>query len=117
MLRVTFLMDSLALGGAERQAVMLGKELHRRGHAVEFHALRVGGFFEAKLAQAGIPSHVHGVAYSDPLVPRLRRWNSLRRQLRAQYIDVLISYLTGPNLVAAFIWPSTGARTMIWNQR
>jgi glycosyltransferase involved in cell wall biosynthesis len=54
--RVLHLLDSLSVGGTERNAVRVLSELHRRGHAVHLVVFR-GGPLEADLVKCGIPVH------------------------------------------------------------
>jgi glycosyltransferase involved in cell wall biosynthesis len=89
-LRVAFLIDSLASGGAQRQAVEIACWLAARGVvAPQFVAYHAVDFFGPRLRAAGVPVTVLPKrARIDPTLPmRLRRW------LVREEIDVLHAFL------------------------
>ncbi|HTQ40750.1 MAG TPA: glycosyltransferase family 4 protein [Pirellulales bacterium] len=93
-LRLLFVIGSLASGGAERQLVTLARELTARGHHVEFFTYRAQNFYQPLLDEAGIPLHCH-------VKQRKVSWNmvrELRGLLRNGKFDVVLSFMSGPNV-------------------
>ncbi len=58
-MKILHIIDSLAIGGAERMLAVLANAFHRAGHEVEVCATRCSGGTEA-LIDRGIPIHVLG---------------------------------------------------------
>lgn len=99
MLKILFVIRTLGRGGAERQLVLLAKQMRDRGHDIAVAVLYGGGDFEAELAAA------------DVLVIDLQkkgRWNIFDfiiryiRLLRQSRPHVLHGYMPMQNLLALF---------------
>jgi glycosyltransferase involved in cell wall biosynthesis len=124
-LRILFVLNSLELGGAERQACLLASELKGRyGSEVTVAALTEGELTDdvtkpvVRLCQNhGIPWRVLGNRLPDHPRDYLRWFNELRQELRKLQPDVLMPYCILPNVACGITWEGTGARTCIWNQR
>ena len=122
-LRVIVLIEWLELGGAERQAVMLARELRR--HAVDAEVWALGRDYgqgqqravASLCEQYGVPLHESTVQIPDDW----RRWpdglDSFAELLRRARPDILLPYWNKPNMVAGIVWRWTGAQTCIWGQR
>jgi glycosyltransferase involved in cell wall biosynthesis len=97
-LKVTFLIRSLQVGGAERQLVTLAKSLASRNHVVRVVSFYPGGAFEHGLEAAGVSLH-HLAKRSrwDIISPFLR----LVQILRQSQPDILHGYLGSANVAAA----------------
>lgn len=121
--RIVMVLGSLGLGGAERQAVGLGRYLGSQARA----EVSVVGFAEpqgpaARMFQdAEIPVHLFPVAgvpggsYGWPgLAYWIVRFAKFVRQLKP---DLLLPFCAVPNVLGALAWRWTGAKTCIWNQR
>ena len=124
-LRIVFLLESLELGGAERQAVVLAKALREsHGCDVAVAALIQGNLSDdatkpvVRLCQdSGIPWIVLGDRLPKD-VRRYGRWlDAMKGALSALRPDVLMPYCILPNVACGLMWDRTGARTCIWNQR
>lgn len=123
-LRVIILIECLEMGGAERQAVMLARELRQR-HDIDSQVWSIGknaGHGKTRAVAAfcdycGVPLHESPVHISD----NWSDWpNGLRQfadQLKAQKPDVILAYWNKPNMTAGLIWRWTGAKTYFWGQR
>ncbi len=113
-MKILFLCRSLDVGGAERQIVELAKGLRQRGHEVSVAVLYGGGPLEADLEAADVPRHD---------LRKSGRWDiagfaaRLVRLLRAERPDVLHSYLTLPNLLAAASRPLLRRTAVVWGVR
>ena len=113
-LRIIIVLDTLELGGAERQASILARDLKAQGCHVEVWGFTNGGATTEIWDRHEIPWHY----------VRLRERSSLKQilsnfgtQLQRARPDVLLSYTMSPNLVCALVWRSVpSARLCIWNQ-
>ena len=107
---------SFNLGGAERQAVHLANWLHATGaFRVTVVAFEPGSAVPSLLDPC-IPTtvlHPGNPGLSSRLVGGARLISGLR-QSRAK---ILLPFTDWPNKVVGSIWPLTGAKACIWNQR
>lgn len=113
-MRVVLLARSLGSGGTERQLCNLATGLRARGHDVSVAVFYRGGVFEIALAKAGIPVwSLEKKGRWDTAGPACR----LVRRLRSDGIDVLYSFLTPPNALAALLRPALGRVRVVWGVR
>ncbi len=116
--RIIFVLGSLEVGGAERQALMLAGYLSEQaGAQVEVWGFNRTGPARAMCEQYGLAWRVvpyRLVGGSITSLPGLAR---LARLLRRARPDILLPYTLLPNVVCGLIWPLTGARVCVWNQR
>ena len=116
--RIVFLLGSLEIGGAERQALHLAEYLK-----AEFGAVPVVCGFNspgrmARLCEArGISWHLLPVSVSANPAFQLFALAKYARDLRAIRPDIILPYTFFPNVVAGLVWRFTGARLCVWNQR
>jgi len=111
-----FVFETLNLGGAERQGLLLARHLKVNGGAVSVLALTSSGPAIELCERYGLPWQVIGADEGTGL----RDWLSclrLIRALRQIRPDLIMSYTTPPNVLCGRIWRWTGARACIWNQR
>ena len=112
--RIILFTRRLDQGGAQRQLVLLGCELLRRGYEVHVVVFYLGGEYENELIAAGVPVHS----------PRkLGRWDVFRflvhllacvREIRP---NVIYSFLDLPNIVAVLLSYFVGRPRLIWGVR
>jgi glycosyltransferase involved in cell wall biosynthesis len=123
-LQVIILIQGLEMGGAERQAVMLAREL-RRSHGIDARiwSIRIDSGYSKTRAVAAFCEHC-GVPLHESFVHIPVNWddwpNGLRQfadQLKAEKTDVILAYCSRANMVAGYIWRWTGAKTYLWGQR
>jgi len=113
-LRVCFLLRSLNYGGAERQVVLLAREMVRLGHQVSVLVFYPQGPLEAELRQSGC---------SLVILDKKGRWDLLAflprllRAIRGQRAQVLHSYLDVPNALAVLLKPLLGGLAVVWGVR
>ncbi|MBN2145992.1 MAG: glycosyltransferase [Anaerolineales bacterium] len=116
--RILFVLHGLELGGAERQALQLARYFRDNGNSVYVMGFQVPGRAAEICDDLRIP---WGVVETPWLSPRrLHRLASLikfARQLLLQKPDIILSYLSHPNLVCGLAWRFSGAKLLIWNQR
>ena len=94
-MRITCLISSLRLGGAERQLVGLASLLGKSGQQVDVLTYREGDFYAAELERSGIPhTRLDATGGNFKLVRRIAD------HIRDNGTEVLISFLVGPNIKA-----------------
>lgn len=113
-LRIMLLLRSLDLGGAERQAALLARELAKRGHAVTVATFYAGGALEADLDGARVTLAALGKTGRSDVFSFWARLADLVHQARP---DVLYSFLTVPNLLAALLRRSGTRPAVVWGVR
>jgi GalNAc-alpha-(1->4)-GalNAc-alpha-(1->3)-diNAcBac-PP-undecaprenol alpha-1,4-N-acetyl-D-galactosaminyltransferase len=95
-MRILCVIDNLNAGGAQRQMVNLALGLHNRGNTIDLFCYATGDALAAPLRAAGVPIvnyHKRG-RYSPSVI------FALRNQLRRGEYDMVLSYLTTPNVYA-----------------
>ncbi len=111
---VTFVIRSLARGGAERQLVRTAVGLARRGWRVAVATFYPGGDFAAELAAEGI-THVsldkRGPADLIGPIRRLRAW------CRRSGTRIVYSFLTDANVLSALAYPRRRGPALVWGLR
>lgn len=92
-MQIIILIDSLGSGGAQKQAALLACMLKREGHPVAVACYAADNFFAPMLDEVHIPIHW--------LIERrsLKRILKVRRFIRSQKPDAVISFLEVPNLL------------------
>ena len=102
-MKVCCLIDSLGSGGAQRQIVNLAIGLKNKGIDVYFLTYHSADFFQYKLEDNNI---VNNTIKAKNIFERLIK---IRKQLVCEKPDVVISYLTIPNLLLQMVscLPST----------
>lgn len=109
-LTITIVVGSLQIGGSERQAVLLARKLHARGHTVSVLSVMDGGPLEDVLTEASVPFRIMGL---DSIVGRdqqgkrtirgtlgnLRTIAALRGEFRRGQVDVVHAFLLWPSLL------------------
>jgi glycosyltransferase involved in cell wall biosynthesis len=96
-LRLLFIVDSFASGGAQRQMVQLAVGLKQRQHEVEFFIYYPQyTHFRAEVEGANIPIHEHYKTSRFSLSVVL----ALIQQIRQVDYDGILSFLTTPNIYA-----------------
>ena len=93
-MKILCLIDSLGSGGAQRQLATLSGALKNRGHEIRFVTYRPADHFLPLLQEAGIACE------SVPPRSYPRRALAIRRTLRQDWQDVVLSFLEAPNLYA-----------------
>jgi len=114
--RMIIILRSFHLGGAERQAVLLADHFHSTGgFQVEVVAFEKGLSVPA-LLPPGIATNLIHLGERKRL-GRLVGTIELTRHLRRRRGDILLPFTDWPNKAVGAVWPLTGAKACIWNQR
>jgi glycosyltransferase involved in cell wall biosynthesis len=117
-IHVVILIGYLDLGGAERQALLLGEGLRLQfGWNAEVWGFEGEGIIPALCEERGIPFR----RFARPNPRRLSRfllpeWK-LVRALRTSRPDVLIPFTVLPNVCGGFAASRAGVPMFLWNQR
>jgi glycosyltransferase involved in cell wall biosynthesis len=117
--RIVLLPPSLGLGGAERQAFLLGRYLSlERGALVRVVTFGPVGPYADACDRWGIPWEHFGLVHRSGQVATkiadLWRFVALLRRRRA---EVLLPFCMFQNVLGGLAWRMAGARTCVWNQR
>lgn len=120
-LRVALLAPSLAAGGAERQMLLVAREL-RHSHDIRFFAMRSGGLFTEAARDLGIEVHTLGwsqrtwqeapVAYAAGVVRAFVAYLRLSRR-----VDVVDAWLTSAYALAGLAQPLARVPVLIAGRR
>lgn len=117
--RILFVLPSIGLGGAERQALYLATYLRtREGADAQLLSVSERAALGDECDRAGVPYAFFKMRHS----PRgrfgqavdLLRFIALLRRRRVQ---ILLPYCMFPNVFSGLAWRAGGARVCIWNQR
>lgn len=112
--RIVFLVRSLETGGAERQLVLLAKELQHRGLRPTVVTFYAGGAFRSELEDASVPV----IALS-----KTGRWDVFGFLVRLavtvwrEHPTVLHAYLAVPNILAVTLRPFLPRTRIVWGLR
>jgi glycosyltransferase involved in cell wall biosynthesis len=110
-MKILFLLRCLDVGGAERRAVMTARGLQEQGHRVAIATFYGGGELEKEL----IGSDVRLIN-----LEKRNRWDLLGflrrffRMIRQERPEILYSFLSGPNILAALTAPFWPRTKLIW---
>lgn len=111
-MNILFFVGSLHYGGAERQLVVLARELHQRGHRVSVAVFYPGGPLETYLQEAS----VRMISLN-----RRGRWDLLGflvrliRTVRAERPDLVHAYIV--DLMTVFVQPFVPSMKIVWSIR
>jgi glycosyltransferase involved in cell wall biosynthesis len=113
-MNICFLIRSLDQGGAERQLSQLATDLKDRGHTVRVITFYPGGKFENQLVVSGVTVVCIGKRGRWDIIRFL--W-SLRNKLCVYDPDILYSYLSSSNVVAALLSLTSLKFRLVWGIR
>jgi glycosyltransferase involved in cell wall biosynthesis len=116
--RIVIVLGYLTLGGAERQAILLARNLVEKYHAhVEIVGFSQPGEAATLCDDLGIPWRF--VPFYWPLnrLGKIKNLLRLALVLRHMRPDILLPFTMQPNVACGLVWRWTGARLCIWNQR
>lgn len=118
--RVIIVIGPLELGGSERQAILLARYLTRDQNA----KVEVWGYGEP--GRAAELCDAYGITWRSMPVPlpwSISRITQLKRLARFAWLlrrakpDIVLPFMFLESVVCGLVWPFTGARACIWNQR
>jgi glycosyltransferase involved in cell wall biosynthesis len=113
-LKILLIIDHFGSGGAQRQIVELACGLKRRGHSVEIFAyFPRRDFFRPRLDQAHVVVHEYhkGSGFSFAVVRKIAALITGHR------IDVVVSYLSSPNIYAELAKAAAPRAKLIVSER
>jgi glycosyltransferase involved in cell wall biosynthesis len=119
--RIAIVLTTFDLGGAERQALHLASYLQDvRGAKVAVVGL-FGGFVEQPVRKMCIERRLACVRVNMPEhkqgVPTFRSVRQFARDMAFLQPDILLPFMTLPNVLCGIVWQKVGASACIWNQR
>lgn len=116
--KIVFLLESLELGGAERQALNFALYLRdQEGATVEVWGLGPPGHMSDLCNKYEICWHSVGYKFPPDILHQTLEFVRLITKLKKTKLDVLLPYTWLPNVLCGIGWRLTGANTCIWNQR
>lgn len=110
-MKIILFIRALTVGGAERRAALLARELRGRGHDAKVVVYYGGGALEDDLHAAGVPLIVVGKSGRWDVFGFLWR---LVRVLRRERPDVVYSWLPSSNLLALALKPFVPGTALAW---
>jgi glycosyltransferase involved in cell wall biosynthesis len=116
--RVQFVLPSLGLGGAERQAFLLARHLlqHERARVTMVGISRHAGMAD-QCEVIGLPYSFFDLHHGYRRIAYLTDVTRFITQLRRTRVQILLPYCMFQNILAGLTWRAGGARVCIWNQR
>lgn len=113
-MKIVLLISSFNVGGTERQLSLLASGLKQMGHSVTVLIYYAGGKLESSIIDQGIDCIV---------LNKKGRWDILTflfkliMTIRSIRPDVVYSFLNGPNLLSALIFPFIRKVPIVWGIR
>lgn len=116
--KIIFLLGSMKLGGAERQALFLAQYLLEREDAVvEVWGIGAAGPVTRMCDDSGISWRNISLNFGAGPIRDFIEIARLSQLIYQAAPDILLPYTWFPNVLCGFAWRLTGARVCIWNQR
>ena len=115
---ILFVVRSLEMGGSQRQVGYLAPWFQEEmGARVAVLALERGGQLAEMLERHGIPWEVRGGLLQRRGIFKIPGLLKLLFHIRRLRPEIILSFNDFPNKVCGALWPWTGARLCVWNQR
>lgn len=115
--RIVFLLDSFALGGSERQALLLARYLQGvEGARVRFIAQDAGGPVREQAEAMGMATETRPWRRPRRTLASWRGRRAYARALRREGVDALLPITVEPCTLIGLIWRAAGAAAGIWRQ-
>ena len=119
--RVTIVLTSFDLGGAERQAIHLASYLQDVCRAKVAVVGLFGGLGDQPVRRMCVQRRLSCLRVNMPEhrdgVPTFRSVRQFARDLAFLQPDILLPYTSLPNVLCGIVWQKVGAIACIWNQR
>ena len=119
--RFLFVLNDLRIGGAERQALLLARQLKLRGHHPTILGLASPGPVIEICREWGIECHLEQFQdpEKNPFEPQHgdHYVNKMQRLLQRYRSDILMPFTSLPNVYCGIAWRWSTARICVWNQR
>jgi glycosyltransferase involved in cell wall biosynthesis len=115
--RILFLLPSLEMGGAERQALLLARHLSAQDAVVSVWGFGPPGAAAARCEELGLATRALALPPAGDRLRQVLSFAALGWQLRRARAEVLLPYGMMPNVLAGLLWRAAGARLSLWNQR
>jgi glycosyltransferase involved in cell wall biosynthesis len=116
--KIIMVHQSLEMGGAERQGLILARWLEEQhGADVEVWGLRFPGTAARWCDERRIRWRLVPWEWSGSRVAKIMGLLRFLQALKGAKADVLLPFTMPPNIVCGLLWRWSGVRTCIWNQR
>ena len=110
---VVIVLGNLELGGAERQALHLGRFLKSKGAMVQMWGFLGPGVVATRCEEYGIAWRVIPFVWPPSWVLKLGNVLRFGLSLYRSHSDVVISYTNWPNVVCGLVWRWSGAKVFL----
>ena len=115
---ILFVLRSLEIGGTQRQVGYLAPWFQEKlGARVTVLTLEHGGQLAELLERHGIPWEVRSGLLRRRGIFKIPGLLKLLFHIRRLRPEIILSFNDFPNKVCGTLWPWTGARLCVWNQR
>ena len=114
-MKILFVIDHLGSGGAQRQMVTLACAIQAAGHVIEFfiyHPEYI--FFHKKIVDSQINVHM---CKNNAKGFSLKVLFELRKKIVCEKYDVVLSYLSSPNIYSELVFMSLKRKGLIVSER
>lgn len=116
--RVVFVLGTLEMGGAERQALYLAEYLAKEKKAqVQVWGMSLPGLAAKRCDELGIPWRIVPFRWPCRKFTLLKTLPRFALSLRRARPDVVLPYTRWANVPCGLTWRLAGAQTCIWGQR
>ena len=116
--KVLIFLDTLLMGGAEKQAILLSGYLKNTEKCnVEVWAIDRAGKGAELLDTLGVPWKLHSLDRYAGKLKRIKELIKLIIAIRKFKPDIIMPFTYWPNVICCAIWNFTGAKSCLWNQR
>ncbi|MDF2452260.1 MAG: glycosyl transferase group 1 [Bacteroidota bacterium] len=116
--KIIIFLDTLLMGGAEKQAILLAGYLKNTEKSnVEVWAIDRAGKGAELLDELGVPWKLHSLDRYAGKLKRIKELIKLIIAIRKFKPDIIMPFTYWPNVICCAIWNFTGAKTCVWNQR
>lgn len=116
--KIIFLLASLELGGAERQALLLARYLQTEANAlVSIWGIERTGRVAEICREYGLECELVPFVATGAYARDLAGMFRFIRMLRRARPDILLPYTLIPNILCGLVWKFTPTCLCIWNQR
>lgn len=117
-MKILIFLPSLALGGAERQAILLARHYRDNGHSVVVYGFGQFGTVSELCQRYGIPCNAAKFPLDSKLIfGKILRVFQLLRDLSFEKPDLILSYCMSSNVFMAHLWHFTSVSVCLCGQR
>jgi len=115
--KILFFLDSLELGGAERQALLLAEHLQSEGYEVLIWGLGKPGKVSLLCDEKKIVWESKFFTIQNSIFRDINTLSKMISDIKKISPNIIVPFCTIPSLLCALTWRFTKAHACIWNER